>query len=413
MGDSTGGSQSNTLSDMKRVLVINGPNLNLLGSREPEIYGATTLNELEEHVTAWGADLGIAVSCFQSNHEGEIIDRLHDSRRSCDGVIINAGALTHYSYSLHDAIVAIDLPTVEVHISNIKEREDWRRHSVISPACDYMIRGRGIDGYRYALEYLANRAAAAPLVSAYGAAIDQVGDLIAPEGPGPHPVAVLLHGGFWRDRWTRDIMAGPALDLRSRGWATWNLEYHRVGTGGGWPRTLEDVAAGIDHLAGLAADHDLDLSRVIVIGHSAGGHLALWSAARPHLSDLIPDIAPRVAIRGVVALAPVSDLELAFDQQLGDGAVEEFLRRTPDEGDDRYRAASPRRQLPIATPCTLVHGTKDEAVPVEMSRAYVAAAATAGDPVTYRELEGVDHMSLIDARSPAWAAVVEEIQRLR
>ncbi len=398
---------------MKRVLVINGPNLNLLGSREPEVYGSTTLNELEQHITGWGAGLGIAVSCFQSNHEGEIIDRLHDSRHSQDGIIINAGALTHYSYSLHDAIVAVDLPTVEVHISNIKEREDWRRHSVISPACDYMIRGRGIDGYRYALEYLANRAVATPLFSAYGTAADQAGDLLVPEGPGSHPVAVLLHGGFWRDRWTRDIMSGVAVDLRSRGWATWNLEYHRVGTGGGWPLTLEDVAAGVDHLADLATDHPLDLSHVVVIGHSAGGQLALWSAARPHLSDLIPDVAPRVAVSGVVALAPVSDLELAFERRLGDGAVEAFLRRIPGDGPDRYKAASPRRLLPLGTPCVVLHGNQDEAVPVDMSRAYVAAAEAVGDPVTYRELDGVDHMSLIDPRSPAWALVVDEIQRLR
>jgi len=397
---------------MNRVLVVNGPNLNLLGSREPETYGSTTLNELEQLVTGWGADLGLGVSCFQSNHEGEIIDRLHAGRHAHDGIVINAGALTHYSYALHDAITAVDLPTVEVHISNIKEREDWRRQSVISAACDYMIRGRGIEGYRHALSYLAHRYIARPIVSSYGTSEDQVGDLLIPDGPGPHRVAVLIHGGFWRDPWTRDVMTGLAIDLRSRGWATWNLEYHRIGTGGGWPMTLEDTAAGIDHLEDLAPDHNLDLDRVVAVGHSAGGHLALWSAARPRLSEQIPDLEPRVPVSAVVSLAGVSDLEMGFTRHVGDGAVAAFLRRTPDDGIERYQAASPRRQLPLGVPQIIVHGTDDTAVPVEMSRAYAAAAASSGDPVTYRELDAVDHMSLIDPHSPAWACVVDGLDSL-
>ena len=397
---------------MKRVLVINGPNLNLLGEREPAIYGATTLNELETLVISWGLDLGVTVTCFQSNHEGAIIDRLHNGRRAQDGIIINAGALTHYSYALHDAIAAVALPTVEVHISNIKARDNWRRTSVIAPACDYMIRGRGIDGYRYALEYLVNQASARPEVIPYGPAEDQVGALLTPEGDGPHPVAALIHGGFWRDRWTRDIMDSLAVELCSHGWATWNLEYHRVGTGGGWPATFEDVARGIDHLAALAPDHALDLDRVVLLGHSAGGHLALWAAARPHLSDPIPDPAVRVQPRAVVALAPVADLEEAYARNLGDGAVAELLRRAPRDGADRYRAGSPQSLLPLGIRQILVHGTEDTAVPVEMSRAYVSAARKAGDTVDYRELDGVDHMSLINPMTPAGTAVISVLDRL-
>ncbi len=398
---------------MKRVLVINGPNLNLLGTREPEVYGSTTLNELEALLTRWGTERGLDVACFQSNHEGEIIDRLHDSRHAHDGIIINAGALTHYSYALHDAIAAIDLPTVEVHISNIKEREDWRRTSVLEPACAYMIRGRGLDGYRYALDYLVNRAAAQPITSEYGHAEDHVGDLLVPDGPGPHPVAVLIHGGFWRDRWTRDIMTGAAINLRSHGWATWNVEYHRVGTGGGWPLTFEDISAGIDHLAELAPDHNLDLATVVAIGHSAGGHLALWSAARPHLSDHIPDVETRVAVTSVIGLAPVSDLDSGYAAGIGGGAVAGLLRRTPADGAERYRAASPIRLLPLGVRQVIVHGTEDEAVPVEMSRSFVAAARDAGDDLVYHELDDVDHMSLIDPSSPAWETIVTELGNLR
>lgn len=138
---------------MPRIDVINGPNLNLLGSRQPEVYGTTTLAELEAHCLEWGRSAGVEVTHFQSNHEGALIDRIHEG--GADGIVLNAGAFTHYSYALHDAIVAVSAPTVEVHISNIHAREPWRRVSVIRPACLTQISGEGIDGYRRAIEILA------------------------------------------------------------------------------------------------------------------------------------------------------------------------------------------------------------------------------------------------------------------
>jgi 3-dehydroquinate dehydratase II len=138
-----------------RVLVVNGPNLNLLGVRRPEVYGTATLAELEERCRAWGAALGIEVETFQSNHEGAIIDRLHEALGRCDGIVLNPGALAHYSYALHDAVEAIALPVIEVHLSNIAEREEWRARSVVSPACAATISGHGAGGYREALEFLA------------------------------------------------------------------------------------------------------------------------------------------------------------------------------------------------------------------------------------------------------------------
>jgi len=140
-----------------RVLVINGPNLNLLGVRRPEVYGTTTLAELEERCRAWGAALGLEVETFQSNHEGAIIDRLHQALGRADGVVLNPGALTHYSYALHDAIEAVALPVVEVHLSDLTRREEWRARSVVSPVCVATIGGHGIEGYREALELLAAR----------------------------------------------------------------------------------------------------------------------------------------------------------------------------------------------------------------------------------------------------------------
>jgi 3-dehydroquinate dehydratase-2 len=143
---------------MTNVLVINGPNLNLLGTREPDIYGTTTLAELDQMCADWGAELGLTVMTFQSNHEGAIIDRVQAAASDSDGLVINAGALTHYSYALYDALVAVGLPAVEVHISDIHAREDWRQSSVIQSACLAQISGEGTDGYRRALAILAEGA---------------------------------------------------------------------------------------------------------------------------------------------------------------------------------------------------------------------------------------------------------------
>lgn len=138
-----------------RVLVVNGPNLNLLGRRRPEVYGTGTLADLESRCVAWGRELGIEVETFQSNHEGAIVDRLHAAMDDVDGVVINPGALTHTSYVLHDAIEAIEIPTVEVHLTDITAREPWRAVSVIATVCASSISGYGVEGYRAALEFLA------------------------------------------------------------------------------------------------------------------------------------------------------------------------------------------------------------------------------------------------------------------
>jgi 3-dehydroquinate dehydratase-2 len=143
---------------MPRVVVINGPNLNRLGRREPGIYGTTTLVEIEQMVVDRGAQLGWEVETYQSNHEGDLIDRVHRAAdEGADGLILNPGALTHYSYALLDALQSVQLPAVEVHISNIDEREGWRRKSVTGEACVGIIKGKGPQGYVEALEMLSQR----------------------------------------------------------------------------------------------------------------------------------------------------------------------------------------------------------------------------------------------------------------
>jgi 3-dehydroquinate dehydratase-2 len=136
------------------ILLLNGPNLNLLGEREPQIYGKTTLVQLEAMVQARARELGVKLRAFQSNHEGALIDELHQSRRWADGVLFNPGALTHYAYALRDAIVATQLRVVEVHISDIKQREKFRALSVIEDVCVHRVMGKGAKGYIEALEWL-------------------------------------------------------------------------------------------------------------------------------------------------------------------------------------------------------------------------------------------------------------------
>jgi len=145
---------------MRKILVLHGPNLNLLGEREPQIYGRTSLAELNEQLRQYARSQGLSLKIFQSNHEGALIDFIHQERRWAEGIVINPGAFTHYSYALRDALAAVALPTVEVHLSDISKREEFRRLSVIAPVCIAQISGQGIPGYLQALHILQERSGA-------------------------------------------------------------------------------------------------------------------------------------------------------------------------------------------------------------------------------------------------------------
>ncbi len=249
-----------------------------------------------------------------------------------------------------------------------------------------------------------------PSVVRYGEHPDQVANLHLPADlTEPRPVVVLVHGGFWRDRWDRTLMTPLACDLAARGVAAWNVEYRRVGQeGGGWPGTLHDIAAAIDALADVP---EIDASCVVAIGHSAGGHLALWSAARHRLPPGVPGTGPRVAPVGVVALAGVCDLARAALDGLGGGAVAAFMGGPPEQVPDRYAAASASALLPLGVGQLLVHGARDDVVPSSQSREYVRMALGEHEVVELVELDA-DHFDVIDPALDAWAAVVERLPRL-
>ncbi len=250
----------------------------------------------------------------------------------------------------------------------------------------------------------------------YGDLRSQVGDLWLPARtgaePGPAPVVVLIHGGYWRSIYTKAIMNRLARAITARGWAAWNIEYRRTGTlggGGGWPATLVDVATALDHVARLA---DVDARRVITCGHSAGGCLALWVAAKNRTGAQHPADIPEVQPLAAVSLAGVVDLRRGAELGLGADAVVRFLGGSFEAHPDRYRSSSPAALLPLGVPQVLVHGLSDTVVPPSMSSDYQRTAREAGDDAIYVPVQGTGHREMIDPSSAAWPVISSHIERL-
>jgi acetyl esterase/lipase len=248
----------------------------------------------------------------------------------------------------------------------------------------------------------------------YGPDPSQFGDLRLPASPGPHPVVVYLHGGFWRAAFSLEHAGHVCAALTRHGLATWSLEYRRIGQpGGAWPGTFHDVAMGADFLGELAFSFPLDLGRVMAMGHSAGGHLALWLAARHRIPSGSSLYSPQpLPLVGAVSLAGVCDLRRGSELRLSNGAVDELLGGTPQVVPDRYATASPSELLPLGVRQVLVHGTADDRVPYEISQRYRDAATSSGDVVELVTLPDTGHFELIDPRSSVWPVVPRAAQEL-
>ncbi len=227
-------------------------------------------------------------------------------------------------------------------------------------------------------------------VVTYGEDSSQFVELYRPEGAS-RGVVVVIHGGFWK--WSYDYTLGQpiARALAAAGWTAWNIEYRRVGNGGGTPETFDDVAAAIDALADV---EDLDLSTVITLGHSAGGHLAVWAAGRDQ---------PGVAVTHAISQAGVLDLVMSERMGLGAGAAAALLGHTPGPDDAPW---DPQQQIPLDVPVWCVHGVDDVIVPLGQSEGYVVAAQAAGARAEIVRVQG-DHFVVIDPSSEAWTAQVE------
>jgi acetyl esterase/lipase len=250
----------------------------------------------------------------------------------------------------------------------------------------------------------------------YGREPAQFGDLRVPAGSGPHPVVVVIHGGWWRAQYGLTYAGHLSEALTADGLATWNIEYRRGGEpGGGFPGTLEDVAAALVALRALAPEYHLDLARIVVTGHSAGGHLAAWLAAKPahRALDVFGESLP---IAGAVPVAGVLDLVRTSELRIGDDGggipVVDFLAGSHDEIPDRYALACPASLLPAGVPVVAVHGTADVNVPLELSERYVERARAAGDPATLIALPDVDHFEPFDPGTPAGGVVRRAIAGL-
>lgn len=270
--------------------------------------------------------------------------------------------------------------------------------------------GGGPDGLMAWPDLLERPRAEPSATIRYGEDRMQVVDLWLPEGGGPHPVVLMVHGGCWQTEIAdRRFMTWIAEDLRRRGIAVWNIDYRGVDRdGGGYPGTFLDAAAAADALRQHAPRYRLDVSPLVAVGHSAGGHLALWLAARPRLPAGSPLRTPDpIPIRTVISLGGLPDLEEAA-RPPGSGCGIEVVRRLTG---GRFDDTSVPRLAPLGVRQVLINGLQDRIIPTAYAEGYAAPMRVAGDDVTVRMIDRTGHVELISPGTAAWAAAVEEIER--
>jgi acetyl esterase/lipase len=239
----------------------------------------------------------------------------------------------------------------------------------------------------------------------YGLEPAQFGDLYLPPSPGPHPVVILIHGGCWHAQYGLSPLGKLCTAFTREGLAVWNLEYRRLGNGGGWPMTFTDIATGADFLRSIADLYGLDVSHVVALGHSAGGHLALWLAGRHHVPAESPlYVAEALPVHGVVALAGIPDLAEGVKRQICRGACQELMGGLPEEVPHRYQQASPIALLPFGVPQWHLVGLADQLVPADYIQQYIVVAQRY-DEVHFDLLPEAGHFEPIVPTTTAWSAV--------
>jgi len=350
----------------------------------------------------WGAEAGLDVEVRPGPPALVLLD-LTGAGPDVTGVLLGPGPGALDDPSLAAAVAAAAGPVVAVEPGNLRKTGPAPEDTAFTAAGGRVLYGRGADTGRHGVLFLARRRHRRPDTLAYGAGPDQAGDLWLPAGAGPHPVVLLLHGGFWYHAWERDLMDGLALDLAGRGLAAWNVEYRRVGAGGGWPAPAEDAGRAIEHLLALAPVYHLDLARVVVLGHSAGAQLGLWLAARGRRAEVHPALA--------VGLATIADLAAARHDRIGGGSVDRLLDGAAAGPDGALADASPIARLPLGVAQLLARADDDAVVPPAQTDRYAAAATAAGDDVTVLRLERGGHFDLIDPATAAWSSVAAELGR--
>jgi acetyl esterase/lipase len=257
----------------------------------------------------------------------------------------------------------------------------------------------------------------------YGLGEYQFGDLRLPvtATKKPTPLVVFVHGGWWKSEYDLTHAGHLCAGLKAAGVATWSIEYSRVGsTGGGWPTTFRDVALGCDYVATLSKTYPLDLSRVVAMGHSAGGHLAFWLGGRHHIPESSPIYLPqpKVALHGLIALAGAIDLRLTCDLSgyltfaHDKHEVYNLMGGRPSEFEDRYRAGNPGDLLPLGIPQVLIQGADDDQIPAELPGRWADMAHRQGDSVTVKILPAADHFDVIDPQSKAWPIVQDTVLKM-
>jgi acetyl esterase/lipase len=293
--------------------------------------------------------------------------------------------------------------------------------AALDPRPDYLdpvripsIRGRGLEAFAWAARSLLARAAWPHATVRYGDHPEQIGDVRVPAaGTGPAPACVLIHGGGWRERWERDLMDGLAVDLSARGYATWNVEFRRVGpSGGGWPGSLADVIRALETLPALATDYPIDATRVAVIGHSAGAQLAALAASRTLGGRAAPASPRTVWPSVVVSLAGSLDLFLSGARGSDELSTIAYMGSRPDESEAEYRAASPLERLPLGCPQIVAWGLRDRPDVVDRNLGYAARAAELGDAVITHQFPDADHFTVLDAESQEWKTVAGSLEHV-